>query len=265
MKKTSMLLSLAILALALCLCCAAASAETTATLKNSLSYDSGTTTISWDVSGDEPSSYRVYVQVINNGDAAQTNWNLGETTSHWIRTTECLPGKSYKVTLATGDFTILDTREYTLSEAPIFEDGKLKNTSVKVTIEPRRIKAGGNFQKDTKKVNALKASEIKAALDDESAYYGIKYQMRMPQLAKGRSFFVTLAFESPDGYLDVEQATDITFDRVNNGYQTLWWNLTGANFFNYLNKMEGDIPTGKYTVYLYWDGMWVNTSTFNVK
>ncbi len=264
-KNAKILLLTALAALVLGLCCVSASAETSATLSPSIRYDTGVTTISWDVSGTDASTYRVFLQVINNGPAEQSLWNLGETSTHSMRTTECIPGKSYRVTLTDGSYSILDSRDYTLSEAPIFEDGKLKNTSVKISIEPRRMKSGGNAQKDAKKVNSLKASEIMAALSDGSAYYGIRYQMRMPQLAKGRSFFVTLAFESPDGYLYVEQATDVSFDRVSNGYQTLWWNIAGASFFDRLNHTAGEIPAGTYTVYLFWDGMWVNTSTFRVQ
>ena len=89
--------------------------------------------------------------------------------------------------------------------------------------------------------------------------------MRMPTLAKPRTFFVTVAFESPDGFIWVDKAEEITFDQVTGGYQTIWWNIAGPNFFEKLYETTGNIPEGKYTTYLYWDGMWVNTSTFNVQ
>lgn len=236
-----------------------------ASLHESLSYDTGVTTISWDDAGSGATSYRVYLKVINNGTAENTQWFMGDTTDHFMQVTECLPGKSYSITLTDQDRQILDSREYTLPEAPAFQDGKLTNASVKVSLEPRKLAFGGDPSRDTKKVKSLKASEIKSGLDSQSAYHGVKYTMKMPQLAKPRSFFVTLAFESPDGYLCVEDAEDITFDRVNNGYQTIWWYITGTNFFRELNEYHGEIPTGTYTIYLYWDGMWVNTSTFQVQ
>ena len=58
---------------------------------------------------------------------------------------------------------------------------------------------------------------------------------------------------------------DVTFDRVNNGYQTIWWNLAGVDFFYNLYNITGDIPSGTYRTHLYWDGMWVNDSTFKVQ
>lgn len=236
-----------------------------ATLKDSVSYDTGVTTISWDDAGSGATSYRIYLKVINNGTAENTQWFMGETTDHFMQVTECLPGKSYSIILTDQDRYILDSKEYTLPEAPVFEDGKLTNASVKVSIELRKMAMGGNPGKDTKKLNSLKASEIKSSLDGQTTVHGLKYTMKMPQLAKPRSFFVTLAFESPDGYLYVEDAEDITFDRVANGYQTIWWNIIGTSFFRDLYGALGDIPTGTYTVYLYWDGMWVNTSTFKVQ
>ena len=236
-----------------------------ASLHESLSYDTGVTTISWDDAGSGATSYRVYLKVINNGTAENTQWFMGDTTDHFMQVTECLPGKSYSITLTDQNRYILDSKEYTLPEAPVFEDGKLTNASVKVSIELRKMAMGGNPGKDTKKLNSLKASEIKSGLDGQTTVHGLKYTMKMPQLAKPRSFFVTLAFESPDGYLYVEDAEDITFDRVANGYQTIWWNIIGTSFFRDLYGALGDIPTGTYTVYLYWDGMWVNTSTFQVQ
>ena len=57
----------------------------------------------------------------------------------------------------------------------------------------------------------------------------------------------------------------MTYDRVNGGTQTLWFYLTGERFFKYLYRNTGTIPAGDYRVDLFWDGMWVNTSTFKVK
>ncbi len=236
-----------------------------ATLKESVSYDTGVTTISWDDAGSGATSYRIYLKVINNGTSETPQWFMGDTTDHFLQLTECLPGKSYSIVLTDQNGRTLDSREYTLPEAPSFQDGKLTNASVKISMEPRKMAMSGDASKDTKKIKSLKASEIKSGLESQTTVHGLKYTMKMPQLAKPRSFFVTLAFESPDGFLYTWHANDITFDRVANGYQTIWWNIAGTGFFYDLYDFLGDIPTGTYTIYLYWDGMWVNTSTFNVQ
>ena len=248
-------------ALILCVCLLpAASAETTVTLNDKVVYDCGHTTISWTVSGDEADIYYVFIIPIADGSAEQCIVRVAETHGHSCQTIEFLPGRSYWVAVTNGSYYILDEKEYTLPEAEPFADGKLTSSTIRITMEPRKALSNGNIRE----INSLKASDIIAGAQDESAYYGVRYQMRMPQLIKPRTFFVTLAFEAPNGYLYVERATDITFDQVVDGYQTLWWNIAGADFFLNLYNDNGDVPAGTYTVYMYWDGMWVNTSTFNV-
>ena len=260
-KRFALSIMLIIAGVMLLLFCTGASAETEVTLNDKISYSGGYSRISWSVSGDEAESYRVYARLINNGTAEQTTWFQGETKSHSLSSVELLPGKQYEITVTDENYMILDQRQYSLNQAQTFVDGKLKDTSVKVTTELRKQ----TFGQKAKKVDSLKAVDIMNAIDNNTADYGIKFQMRMPQLAKQRAFFVTLAFESPDGYLSVEVASDVTFERVNNGYQTIWWDLVGDNFFKYLYAANRTIPSGTYNVYLFWDGMWVNTTSFKVR
>ena len=248
-----------VLVLVLCCGCASAFAATEVTLKKHLSYNMGRTTIAWDVTGDEPDTYKVTVEVINNGSAKQTRWNVGTTSSHSIQTTEYIPGKSYEITVSDGDGNVLAKKQYVMDDPVTFEDGKLKNTSIKIKLETRKRIGDA----DPKKVT-FKAGEIIKNIDDNDIAYGLKFSMQMPQLAHPRSVFVTLAYESPDGYLDVAEAQDVDFDRVNRGYQTLWFILAGRYFFKHLYEATGDIPVGKYTTYLFFDGMWVNTNSFKV-
>ncbi len=251
---------LILITMVLCCLISVASADTEATL-NPPSYYGGFTTVSWNVSGDDAGSYQLAVMAVNNGSATQTRWNMGTTSNHSMQITECIPGKTYEFLLLDGDGYILDRKEYAIPQTGVFEDGKLKNTSVRITLTPRQyVVQSQKFNK----LNNLNAQEITDGFSNGNYYYGLKYEMRMPQLAKPRSFFVTLAFESPEGYLYVEKAEDVNFDRVNNGYQTIWWELSGIDFLDNLLRQTGYIPRGEYTIYLYWDGLWVNTSTFRV-
>ena len=255
-----------ILALAAVFCfAAAASAAGTVTISDRVSYSTGITRFSWDVSGADADTYKVYAEVVGNGNSKQLLMYLGETSNHTFQTKHCVPGLTYQLTIRDGSNNILDQRNVTVPSADIFEDGKLKNTSIKITIEPRMLKAGDMINKDTKKVKNLKAADIMAGIDDNSASYGVKYTMKMPQLVKGRSFFVTIVFESPEGFVYVWYADDMEFERVNRGYQTIWFYMAGSDFFSELYRVTGEVPIGKYNIYAFWDGMWVNKIDFNVR
>ena len=263
-KRISVFLLSVLLALA-CLCVPiAASAATNLVLGENISYEGGYTTISWDVAGDELSTYVVYIEPVN-GTAKQMTLKVGETGGHSVRAVEMIPGKTYKVIVADENRKILDSKIYVMPEPVTFEDGKLKNTSVKISVEPRKMRTGGDKKKDTKKLKALKADEIVAGTQDGSTDYGIRYTMKMPKLAKARTFFVTLAFESPDGFMMTEIAQEVTYDRVKDGTEKIWFYLTGERFFKYLHRNMETVAAGDYRVDLFWDGMWVNTATFRVK
>ena len=246
--------------LVILLACGVASAALAGASLRKPVYDAGRTTISWDVTGDDPGTFQVTVQAVDNGSAIQAIRDAGTTRSHSITTTECIPGKSYQFTLKDGKGSELDRQVFKMGDAAVFQNGKLKNTSVKISMEMRQTADGKKF----KKIKSLNGQDIYNGFLSKGPYYGIKYTMKMPQLAKQRSFFVTLAFEAPNGYLYVEQATDVTFDRVNKGYQTLWWNLAGYEFFRDMLLNTFEIPAGEYKIYLFWDGMWMNTSSFRV-
>ena len=236
-------------------------AGTSVTLNTDVSTSSGQTTIRW-APGDMPSGgYKVYVSAVNPYASEEMVQLAGSTTGNSLTTGLMVPNTTYKVYVTDTGNRILGTATYTMGSVPTFQDGKLKDTSVKVSTELRRLEK--STQKH-KKIKAFKSSEMESVLSQGTAYFCMKYLMRMPQLAKPRTFFVQLVFESPNGYTYTDKATDITFDRVSNGYQTIWWEYAGADFFSNLYSQTGSIPTGRYTMTLYWDGCYVNTSTFNV-
>ena len=264
MKKTiSLCMLLALLATVFACVPLTASAGTSVTLADSVSYSAGLTTITWTVEGDAMPTYYVIGEALG-GDAPQQRVRLGETSAPSLATPEFIPGKSYRVYVTDSEFSLLDYKDYTMPDPVTFQDGLLKDTSVKITPEPVRLHAGGARNKNSKKINALRAGEIMSGLADGSYTYGLKYTMKMPQLAKPRNFYVTIAFEAPNGFLWTEIAEDVKFDRVNNGYQTVYYYMIGDRFFELLNKNAGQIPQGEYKIHLFWDGMYVNTTTFNV-
>ncbi len=237
-------------------------AGTAVTLDATVSVNSGRSVIRW-TPGDLPAGgYKVYVSAVNPGGSAELVQLAGTTDGSSLTTGLLAPNRTYKVYVTNTDNIILGSAVYITEDVPVFEDGKLKHTSVKISTEPRRLNnATGKF----KKLKSFKASEMESTMASEpDTYFCMKYLMRMPKLIKARAFFVQVVFDAPNGYSYTEKAEDVTFDKVKNGYQTLWWDRAGANFFSQLYSQTGSIPAGEYTITLYWDGCFVNTTTFKV-
>ena len=218
----------------------------------------GRVTVTWtDSAFNAP--YKVLAQYQGSPDVRQPNYIEAEdlyATSFILE--DLVPGKTYTVEVRDCYGTSIK-RTYTLPEAPVFEDGKLKSTSIKVSIEPRR-KGSSQEYKDAKKINALVANDI---ISNQDSYdYGFRYQVRNPNLAYSRYYFTQVVVIAPNGYTEVELYADTDFGR---DYSGRYWYLLGDTTFDMIYKMNDSIPSGKWTVELYWDGMLVNQSTFNVK
>lgn len=251
MKKRILYYSLAALML-LVICCATAAAagEKKVSLQDYLPYENGRTTISWDVNETTNARYVVTYKVIENGTAKQSELTAGKTYTHSVDTTGIIPGKCYEISVKDMEGNVLDQKAYRMDEAEAYE----KNNLVKINIRPSQIEKG----KDPKKIGVLKAEDMNKGFSDGTIYYGVRYQMSMARM-KGEGLFVTLAFESPDGYLYVDKARDIIFDKE------MTWEDAGKEFFWQMYRENHNIPGGKYTTYLFWNGKFVNTSSFYVK
>lgn len=227
-------------------------------LSSKISTNLGRVTVTW-VDSDSNAPYKVLAQYQGDPNVRQPNYIEGEdlyTTSFTLE--DLLPGRTYTVEVR-DCYGISTKRTYTLPEAATFEDGKLKAKSIKVSIEPRRKESNQEF-KEAKKINGLVANDIINNMD--SYDYGFRYQVKNPNLAYSRYFFTQVAVIAPNGFTEVELYSDYDFGR---DYSGRYWYLLGDTAFDMIYKMNSAIPSGQWTVELYWDGMLVNQSTFNVK
>lgn len=238
---------------------AAVSADSNVTLGSKIQMETGYGIVTW--SGRAADTYYLFTQCLDPVDGAEQPLeynNNGNFNS--CKLIGLVPGHSYDVYLVDSDYIILDVKTYRIPSANLFEDGKLKDTSVKVSIDPRKKTSDGSV----KSISELTAKTIARDLGNETAEYGFKYTMKMPQLKYERSFHMVLAVIAPNGMISTIDYGDVTFDRVADGYQTLWANFTGNTIFSAEYEAFNAVPTGKYTVELYWDGMLVNRQTLKV-
>ncbi len=256
-KTTAVLLSLVLLLAAFLP--AAAGADTAVKLADDVRSRDGKVTISWHVTGTGVSSFKVYAK-FSSGDSKQTRYLIGMTSSNSITTGRLMPGKRYEITVTDVLGNQLGSKSYKMPKEGKFKDSKLKSSSVKVTITPMKQSGSSKPKKAT-----LKAKTIKKAVKKNGDAYSVKYHIKMPRLTKDRSFFVSIFIQAPNDFMKCALAQDVDFDKVSNGYQTLWLDMLDTDFFPDLYEATKEIPSGKYKITMYWDGMLVNSSTFKVK
>ena len=156
------------------------------------------------------------------------------------------------------------SRTLTLPTPSSFVDGKLKASSIKVSKKYRYMESGMAYE-DAKSLSKFNAAEMMTNMSNSGYRYGLYYRIDLPQLAKSRNFYTTIAIFAPNGFAMSIVAADATYSSFNNApgsYCT--WSCIGTDFFSLLYEKNGTIPTGTYTVELYWDGMFVKSTNFTV-
>ena len=223
----------------------------------STSYKDGYLTVKWeDSAGASP--YTVSYRYLDSS-SAQWNFVLDSTYSKNYVLGDCSPGHTFLITV-TDKNNVKATKQVTTPDPLNFEDGKLAYTAIKVSIEPR-ARGLDDDATAAKKISGFKASELISQMGKK--YYGFRYTVSYPQLAKPRTYHTQITIEAPSGYFEILDMGETEYSRFD-GKAQLWWYHIGTSYFDNMYKLTNEVPTGKYTVQLYWDGMWVNTTTFQV-
>ena len=127
---------------------------------------------------------------------------------------------------------------------------------------PKR--SAGVFLCPKEQEKALPADGILSFVQEGGDEYGIRYTIRFARQKDLESMTVTVAFESPDGFISTVVADPFAFDRIVSNTHTLTFHLLGSAFFRDLYAVTGAVPAGTYTVHLYLNGMWTNSASFSV-
>ena len=238
-------------------------------INTGITADSGRFTITWEDSANAAPYTLTFEYVDESSSATQCSFwagddEQGSTTSSKSYTLRYLiPGKTYKFTVKDCN-GVKTSRTLTLPSPSSFVDGKLKASSIKVSTKYRYMESSAD-PSDAKDLSKFSADKMMSNMTNAGYHYGVYYRISLPQLATSREFFTTIAFHAPNGFASAEVAMDVSYSSFNNASGSYcYWNCVGTRFFDLLYEKNGTIPTGTYTVELYWDGMLVKSTTFTV-
>ncbi len=226
-----------------------------------VSTDKGHVTVTWTDADNAPPYTVSYRYIDSNSSVFQTKWRLGETSTNSFVIDWLIPGKQYEIYVENnrgmqGTATILAPALGT------FSDGLLTTKSIRVTISPRYKASESVENKNASKLSRLEAQDIVAGMG--TAQYGFQYRFDYPALAKSRHYDTMLAIYAPNGYADTIYIGNTEYRRYDSSGGYIYWYFLGSSFFESLYDACSEIPTGKYTIEAYWDGMLCNTSSFTV-
>ena len=238
-------------------------------ISSNVTTDTGRYTITWEDSANAGPYQLTYQYVDESAPAVQCNFWAGPsekdstTTSKSYTYLYLIPGKTYKFTVEDSK-GVKTSRVITLPTPSSFVDGKLKSSSIKVSWKYRYMESGMAYE-DARSLSKFSAAEMMTNMTNSGYRYGLYYRIDLPQLAKSRNFYTTIAFYAPNGFASAEVSGDTSYSSFNNASGSYCaWHCAGTGFFDLLYEKNGTIPTGTYTVELYWDGMFVKSTTFTV-
>ena len=214
--------------------------------------DDGVYTISWH--GSLVTPYKIVYTPSSGGEVLSNSSVYGNSyTTKWM-----IPGMEYTITLtdATG---VTVTGTVNVPRAESFRDGNLTANKIEILISPRYTKPGYA----PVHVQSFNASTMEANMTNKGWTYGLFYRINLSSFTGDRTYLQTVVFRAPNGYNYMWTASTQTY--YYGGSDMYWrWKIMGEDFFEELLDEFDRIPTGKYYVDLYWDGMLVDSSSFQV-
>ena len=232
-------------------------------LDSTVISNNGRVTVSWTDSANN-SPYTVAYQYVGNSNVAQPRYwaggnEAGSTTySKSFTIDKLIPGNSYRI-LVTDCNGMSIHHIYELPTPSTFVDVKLKASSIEVQILLRQKDSSASYS-TASSIDVLRASDIISNRGNKE--YGFRYDINYPKLAYSRRYFTQVAITAPNGYLECELGSDIQLETECSG---VYWDMLGSWTFKRIYDENSLIPTGTWKVDLYWDGMHVNQSSFNVE
>lgn len=105
------------------------------------------------------------------------------------------------------------------------------------------------------------ASEI---MRKNGVEHGLYLRLSYSMLKKTRNFAFCVAVEAPGGFVDVILSGNLTMSH-GKSQMPVWSFIDMEDYFSILERYYGGVPTGEYTVTMYFDGGVAASETFTIK
>lgn len=232
-------------------------------LSSNISMNKGRATVSWiDSANNAP--YEVAFKCVEGENVSHPSyWAGGDQASSTTYSTSfvidyLIPGKTYIIKIYDCNNQMI-SETYTIPSASTFVDGTLSASSINISLEPR-YKAHGASDLSATDTSELQASTIMSNMN--SREYGFRFDINYPQLAYSRTYYTQIAFIAPNGYTECEVHELVDYEKA---YSRICYEMIGEWTFAKIYELNSTIPSGTWTVELYWDGMFVKRNTFIVQ
>ena len=208
----------------------------------------GTVTLCWS-DGANNGPYSVYYELL---DAAPVpfGWTAAEAVyAYGLNLTRLVPGMSYR-------FTIKDAAGNTV-EYDYFaqQPGEAERIGSKIRFKNMRI------INDQRVSGPWSASEV---MLDNGIPHGLYLRLNYSMLKKARQYTFCVAVEAPNGFSDVILSGNLSMG-AGKSQMPAWGFIDMENYLSILENYYGGVPTGEYTVTMYFDGSVAASDTFIIK
>ena len=209
--------------------------------------ENGSVTLSWqDEAGNGP--YCVYYELLDSAPVP-FGWTAAQNLREQrITLNQLAPGVSYVFTVADASGHQAEHIFY----APALENGNEIGAKIRINTKVRR----DNMMLEC----PFSASEI---MLDNGREHGLYLKLAYSMLRKTRNYAFTITVEAPGGFVDVVMSGDMVLNMGRS--EVAAWNFIALDdYFSYLERYFGGVPTGEYLVTMNFDGKPAHTVSFMV-
>ena len=208
----------------------------------------GSVLVSWEDAADN-GPYTVYYELLDRAPAS-FGWTAARNVrGNGVILRQLVPGVSYVFIVEDASGNRAEYVYY----APAVETGNEIGAKIRIHTKVRN-------QRNVLEL-PFSASEI---MENNGKEHGLYMKLAYSMLRKTRYYAFSVTVEAPNGFADVVLSGDIT---LNYGKSEVpaWGFIALDDYFSYLERYYGGVPTGEYLVTMNFDGKPAYTVSFEVR